>query len=96
MATNDRDACLVFFFFFNPPDFYKVFLGFYTVNFPCFKGNRVNIQGVLTTRKSVHKFWRNLEFSFMTRITLKLFLNTGALVPCVPIPRAPKNYIEPP
>jgi len=51
------------------------------VNFPCFKGNRVNIQGVLSdkaTKKSVHKFWRNLEFSFMTRITLKLFLNTGA------------------
>ena len=45
------------------------------MNFFCFRGNRVNIQGVSTdkaTRKSVHKFWRNLQFSFLTRITLML------------------------
>ena len=44
-----------------------VFLGFYTVNLLCFRGNRVNIEGVSTdkaTRKSVHKFWRDSQFSF--------------------------------
>ena len=45
--------------FFELPDFEMVFLGFYSVNFPCFGGNRVNIQGVSSdkaTRKSMHKF----------------------------------------
>ena len=51
MATNDRGACLVFFF--NLPDFCSVFLGFYTVNFPCFRGNRVNIQGVLKLQENL-------------------------------------------
>ena len=37
-----------------------MFLGFYTVNFLLFRGNRVNIQGVLTdeaTRKSLHNVY---------------------------------------
>ena len=44
-----------------------VFLGFYTVNFLCFRENRANIQGVSTdkvTRKYVLKFWRNSQSSF--------------------------------
>ena len=54
------------------PDFCMVFLGFYTVNFLCFRGSRVNIQAVLTdeaTRKSVHEFWTISQVSFLTRIT---------------------------
>ena len=45
------------------------------MNFLSLRGNRVNIQGVSTdkaTRKSVHKFWRNAQFSFSTRITLNV------------------------
>ena len=47
------------------------------MNFLCLGGNRVNMQGVstdATTRKSVHKLWRNLEFSFLTCITLKMYV----------------------
>ena len=47
--------------------FWTVFLAFVAANFLCFRGNRVNIHGVPTdkaTRKSVHKFWRNLQFPF--------------------------------
>ena len=43
------------------------------MKFLCFGGNRVNIQGVSTdkaTRKSVHNFRRNSQFSFLTRIAL--------------------------
>ena len=50
-----------------------VFLGFYTLNFLCFRGNRVNIQGVSTdkaTRKSILKFWGIIfQFSFLMCIT---------------------------
>jgi len=41
-----------------------VSLGFYAVNFLCFWGKRVNIQGVSTdeaTRKCLHKLWRNSQ-----------------------------------
>ena len=56
------------------------FLGFYPVNFLCFREgeNRVNIQGVSTdktTRKSVHKFWRNSQFSLLTCIALMFLKN---------------------
>ena len=64
MATTDRDA---WFDLLNLPDFETAFLGFYTVNFLCFSGHRVNIQGVSTdeaTRRSVYKFSRNLQLSF--------------------------------
>ena len=59
--------------FLNLPEFKTVILGFCTVNFLCFGGNRVNIQGVSTdkaTRNSAHKFWRNSQFSFLTCIIL--------------------------
>ena len=57
----------------NLPDFKTVFLVFYTVNFLCFRENRVNMKGASTgkaTRKCVHKFWRNSQFPFLTRTTL--------------------------
>ena len=53
----------------NLPDFKTVFLVFYTVNFLCFRGNRVNMKGA-STGKCVHKFWRNSQFLFLTRTTL--------------------------
>ena len=55
-----------------------MFLGFYAVNFLCFGGNRVNIQGVSTdkaTRKSIHNFRRNSQFSFLASITLMYVYN---------------------
>ena len=54
-----------------------MFLGFYTVNFLGFRGSRVNIQAVPTaeaTRKSVHKFWRNSQFLFLTRNVQNLMI----------------------
>ena len=47
----------------NSNQFWLPFLrsGFYTVNFLCFRENRINMQAVPTdeaTRKSGHKFWR--------------------------------------
>ena len=51
-----------------------MFLGFYTVNFLCFRGNRVNIQAVPNdeaTRKSVHEFWTNLQVSFFDAYYIK-------------------------
>ena len=60
--------------FVNLPDFYTVFLGFYTVNFLCLRGNRVNIQAIPTdeARKSVHEenLYMNFGVSFLTRIIL--------------------------
>ena len=70
MATTDRKGKLVFL---NLPDFQTLLLGFYAVNFLCFWGNRVNIQGVSTGkagRKSEHNFRRNSQFSFLTRTIL--------------------------
>ena len=57
IATTDRDAWL--FFLSHLTSRLTVFLGFYKVNFLCFRRNRVNIQGVSTdkaARKFVHKF----------------------------------------
>ena len=54
-------------------DSYPRFL--HTVKFLCFRVNWVNIPGVSTdkaTRKSLHKLWRNLQFSFLSHITLML------------------------
>ena len=66
MATTDRDARRVFETYMTSR---RCFYVFYAVNFLCFRGNRVNIQGVSpgkATEKSVHKFWRNSQFSFLT------------------------------
>ena len=70
MATTDRNAWLVFL---TNLTFRQCFLDFYAVNFLCFGGNRLNIQGVSTdkaTRKSVHNFLMNLQFLFLMRIEL--------------------------
>ena len=54
------------------------------MNFLSFRGNRVNIQGVSTakaTRKSVHKFWKNSQFSFLMHFTLMFVQNLMIFFP---------------
>ena len=61
-----------------------MFLGFYTVNFLCFRGNRVNIQAVRNdeaTIKSVHEFWTNLQVSFFDAYYINVSVKLNGFFP---------------